>query len=304
MSDRTYRSRRSGEESRYQSRGSRGIQKWRPNGGLNRHSATLARDMPSLIINLPMTSLSNENLFTDSINQFAIKFYQNCSKGEENYFISPYSISMAMTLCYAGSKGSTRDSLKDLLCFRSDINDEELFKNARNFHRELSNANKGCYDLEMTNMLFPRKKSSLNKRYIHLIKTCFSAGINPLDFDQKIESANAINSWVSQMTKNKINEIISADTINERTKVIIINTIYFKGVWTTPFEKRLTVKYDFNLSDGTKTQVDMMRSGKDFKCFDTDFGAAVCELPYRRSDISMTIILPNKDNSLEMWKNH
>jgi serpin B len=206
---------------------------------------------------------------------------------------------MAMTLCYAGSRGSTHDSLKNVLCFGSS-DDTELFKHTENFHAALNNANKGSYALEMANKLYPKNDYPLNKEYTDLVKKYFDADLNPLDFNKKTESANAINKWVSQVTRNKINNLISPDVIDELTRIILVNAIYFKGLWTTQFEKEKTMKYDFNVSKVTKKQVDMMiLYTKDFKCFDTDFGAAVCELPYRGGDISMTIILPNEDNSLE-----
>ena len=208
---------------------------------------------------------------------------------------------MALSMCYAGSGGSTKTELNQLLAYGKK-NDTEIFKQVEQHLNNFVGLRNASYSLNLANRIFPKKNNfSLNQNYANLVKKYFKAGIQPLDFKNPKEAANVVNKWVSDNTANKINNILSPDLINDYTRMILANAIYFKAFWLYRFNKDNTIKQDFSLANGNKTKVNMMRiERKFFRCLTnlSDLDASLCELPYEGEKIAMTIILPNKNSSL------
>jgi len=83
--------------------------------------------------------------------------------------------------------------------------------------------------------------------------------VNQADFATGAEAARAeINRWVAQKTKDKIQNILPPGSITDLTKLVLANAIYFKGIWTKPFEKAATASQPFHLSSTRKADVPLM----------------------------------------------
>jgi serpin B len=143
------------------------------------------------------------------------------------------------------------------------------------------------------------KNYSVKKSFNDVATKSFASEAQSLDFSQGQQSASTINGWVESHTNNKIKDLISADSLNSDTRMVLVNAIYFKGMWTHQFDKKDTFKAPFYLNDQDSVTVDFMKVKKHFKYGALpDLDATAIEMPYNNSDISMLIILPNSRTGL------
>jgi len=120
-----------------------------------------------------------------------------------------------------------------------------------------------------------------------------------LDFGESEPSAATINQWVEENTDNKIKNLITADSLNSDTRMVLVNAIYFKALWQYEFDVKRTQKAPFFLNEIDYVDVDYMIGKSTFRHGENkDLDANVLELPYKETDITMLIILPKKKRGL------
>lgn len=169
--------------------------------------------------------MSNKQ-FSERLNQFTLKLFNSSAStnnNAQNFVISPLSVSLALQMCMIGSKGSTLTELRDLLC----LNDL-----ASSFN--LLEANKSF--IEHVNKLLSRngiamKSFQLHREYQETLTKYFDASIESVDFRESKKVASNINDWIESKTNHKIKDMVNTDSLNELTKFILLNAIYFKGDW-------------------------------------------------------------------------
>lgn len=231
-----------------------------------------------------------------NLNQFSMKLYGKMSAGENaNFFISPFSISAALSMCLAGARGETQTELKQLLCL-SDFSDEQIHAMNSAFLASLVNLGDGVA-LNTANRIFPNKGFEVKDDFRQVLDKHFNSSTHQLDFNQAEASAAVINNWVAEQTKDKIKDLVPASMLDAFTRLVLVNAIYFKGSWAEKFDVTQTTKEDFHLEDGSTQKVDMMSlTNKKFKLQIRPNGlnARTCEFPYAGKSVSMTIILPNE----------
>ena len=131
----------------------------------------------------------------------------------------------------------------------------------------------------------------------------FKSKAENIDFSQSHEASDAINKWVEDQTNNKIQNLITPDSLNDDTMMILVNTIYFKGIWKYKFKSTdyndKPLKHSFFISNTESVNVDFMQMSK-YLYFENirDLKVQALRLPYRDSDIEMLILLPNEQNGL------
>jgi serpin B len=222
------------------------------------------------------------------------------NKLDENLFISPFSVSLALAMTLTGARNETAIQLKKLLDLN--LKDSEISEIYNEYLTTLDVLNSETSILNVANRIYSQNNFKLNQKFENNLVKNFKSEINQIDFSYSADSAETINKWVSNKTNHKINKIIEKSSLNSLTRLILINAIYFKANWQNPFKKELTKNKDFYLSNGLKTKVEMMKiKDKPFKIKINPAGlnAMTCELPYKNNQISMTIILPNKETSIE-----
>lgn len=140
---------------------------------------------------------------------------------------------------------------------------------------------------------------SVKKSFQDVATKSFNSEAQSVDFSNGAVAAKTINDWVEGKTNNKIKDLISADSLDADTRMVLVNAIYFKGFWTYQFDPKQTFKGPFYLNDQDTVDVDFMKIKKHFKygVFE-DLDSSAIELPYKDSDISMFIILPNNRTGL------
>lgn len=129
----------------------------------------------------------------------------------------------------------------------------------------------------------------------------FDASTQNLNFSNSAVAASVINKWVENKTNSNIKDLFASDAFTNDTRLVLVNAIYFKGIWKDKFDPRNTFKGSFHLDDGSTVTVDFMILKKIFKYgYLQDLKASVVTLPYKDSDISMLFILPDNQTGLPL----
>jgi serpin B len=222
---------------------------------------------------------------------FALDLYGRLSAAEGNLFFSPYSISTALGMTYAGARGETAKQMAAALRFPDWPMDRlqtafgELVKNTRP-------GEKGGYQLDVANALWVQKGYGLKKEFLDLVKSDYGSGVNEVDFQSGAEQArSAINKWVEERTHGKIEDLFARGVIDALTRLVLADAIYFKGNWAHKFDGKKTTRQPFTLADGKEKQVQMMRQTEHFRYMETP-GFEALEMPYAGDELSMAIFLP------------
>ncbi len=228
-------------------------------------------------------------------NAFAFDLYSVVSSQDGNVFISPYSISSALAMTYAGARGNTAAQMADVLHY--DLAPEQLHK----LFSELSkafNAGGESYRLSVANALWSQVGLKLVPEYVSLAEKYYDAGLKEVDFVYHTEEArSAINRWVEGKTEGKIIDLIAPGVLDPLTRLVLTNAIYFKGRWEQQFRPEQTAEAPFRLSTGKQVIVPFMHQAETFRYAETA-SAQVLELPYSGNELAMTILLPKPDSSL------
>ena len=152
------------------------------------------------------------------------------------------------------------------------------------------------YQLSIADALWAQKGYGFLPTFIKLAKDAYGASLQELDFAKAEEARKIINNWVAQQTQDKIKDLLPAGTINDATKLVLTNAIYFKANWQEAFPAAATNKEDFK-SGGKTTKVDMMHLSNINKLMQND-DLQMLELPYLQNELSMLVLLPRKDDGL------
>jgi len=253
---------------------------------------------------------ANEKKDTDAImkgsNKFALELYAKLRTNEGNLFFSPYSISTALAMTYAGARGETESQMADVLHFAPLPDNVECSQNKEQFHSAFgaiikdlnSRGAKGSFQLTVANALWGQKGYGFVPEFLQLVKDNYGGGLNEVDFVTAAEDArNTINAWVEKETKGKIKELIGQGVLNQLTRLVLTNAIYFKGNWASRFEKDRTTDEPFTLPGGRKINAAMMNQTAEFNYAESDSFQSL-ELPYVDNELSMIILLPKKADGL------
>ncbi len=230
---------------------------------------------------------------------FALKLYRNVSKKKGNLFFSPFSISDALAMTYAGARGDTERQMEDVLGF---------FRPQERFHAAFSaliekifpKGPKKDYTLRLANAMWGQKGYGFLPKFINAIDRYYHGGFFPVDFVSKTEETRQkINLWVEKHTEKKIRNLIQKGDINPLTRLVLTNAIYFKGFWASQFKVKNTKSAAFHLEDGRSVSAPMMFQSGEFPYFESRNGKLqVVELPYAGKAISMIIFLPSREEGL------
>lgn len=142
--------------------------------------------------------------------------------------------------------------------------------------------------------------TTINPKFDAVAKNSFGSESQALDFSKSRASAFVINDWVEAQTNHKINDLISPSDLDNNTRVVLVNAIYFMGNWEIPFQPSDTRKDTFYNNGRYATTVDMMSMKTEVKHKDIPaLNATAIDLSYKDSDISMLFILPNDYTGLQ-----
>ena len=205
---------------------------------------------------------------------------------DANVFISPLSVSMALNMTLNGAAGTTADEMRAALR-ESDYSTADINAYSRELREALLRADPKT-TIGIANSIWYRQGATVKAPFIEANRTYYDAEVQALDFSSPTATAT-INGWCAQKTHNKIKEIVKQ--VDPTTFMYLINAVYFKGAWTTRFEKKNTRSGDFRRADGSTQTVQMMNLMDTFRYASGN----VCdylEMDYGNHAFSMVIMLP------------
>lgn len=228
--------------------------------------------------------------------KFGFNLFNTLSKQQpnKNIFISPTSVALALSMTYNGVSGETKQEMTKALELTK-MSPKAINAANQNLQNSLQKDDPKV-QVSIANALFVKQGFSLKPEFSQINQQYYQANISEIDFQSPQEALSIINNWVSQKTQGKIDKIVSK--ISPSTLLILINAIYFKGNWETPFDRSQTANKTFYLTDSSSKQHPMMSQSGSYRCYETDNFQAV-SLPYgKKGALSMYIFLPNSNTNL------
>jgi serpin B len=220
-------------------------------------------------------------------------------QADNNLFYSPYSISLALAMTYAGARGETEEQMSNALHFtlpqsnlRSAFNalDQELAQRGEGAEGK----DEGGFRLNIANAIWGQKDYAFLEAFLDVLAENYGAGLRVLDFaGAPEESRVTINDWVGEETEGKIENLIPQGAIDPLTRLVLTNAIYFNAAWANPFQEQATQDGPFTLLDGSQVTVPMMRQTESFG-YARGEGYQAVELAYDGREMSMVILVPDR----------
>ena len=253
-------------------------------------------------ITSPNTTASQLAALVNGNSAFAFNLYQQLTKTNTgNMFYSPYSISTALGMTYAGANGDTATQMAKALNFT--LPQSQLHPAFNDLALQLASRGQGAsgtngksFALNIANALWCEKTYNFLPDFLNTLGQNYGAGVNLLDFVNSPEPSRiTINNWVSNETNDKINNLIPAGAITPQTRLVLTNAIYFDAAWQNPFSADKTKNGAFNLRDGSTVSVPMMNNEGSYG-YTKGSGYQAVELPYSGNQVAMDIIMPDAGN--------
>jgi serpin B len=244
--------------------------------------------------NIPSADLQT---VVENNNAFALDLYRSLRAQEGNLIYSPYSISLALAMAYAGARVDTESQMAQVLHFLPPVQNHPAF-NAL----ELQLAERGKaqskeqapLQLRIANAVWAEQTYPFLQSFLDTLALHYGAGIRLADFINQPKAVRTeINDWVSDQTEEKIEDLIPAGMLTPDTRMALVNAIYFKADWLHPFDANSTQDAAFHLLEGSDVMVPTMHQDA-FIPYAKDDGWQAIELAYQGETAAMDIVLPDE----------
>lgn len=251
----------------------------------------------------PQVDPADQSALASGNTAFAFDLYQRLRSQDGNLIYSPYSISLALVMTFAGANGTTAQQMADTLHFtlpqerlHPAFNALGLALDSRNsvYDDPVSGEQETGVQLDIANALWTQAGYPFKQPFLDTLGRNYDAGIQQVDFINAPEPARqAINQWASEKTQEKIREIVPQGSITPDTRLVLTNAIYLNALWQFQFEESVTQDEPFFLLDGSQAQARMMRQQKTF-AYASGEGYQAVDLPYWGGQLSMLVIVPDE----------
>ena len=231
---------------------------------------------------------------------FAISLFTSIisSKPQDNVIISPTSVSSALAMVAAGARGKTFDEIEQAFGWKSGSNNGLAMEILEEANKLSKDCTKSC-SLKSANGIWLDDEFSLTTAYKKFLEK-FGLQASRVDFKtDSLGSAEKINKWVEEHTNKKITKLFQDGDLNDLTRAVLVNAIYFKGDWMVPFDKEHTSTAPFYVTGDKKVDVKLMYHSGDFRYVnDMKSNCDVVQLEYEGSAFSMIVIVPHEVDGL------
>jgi serpin B len=263
-------------------------------------TAALAQDQPLPAEKDPAQPKADVSSVAQANNVFGCDLYAKLKGQAGNMFFSPASIHGALAMTYAGAAGQTAGQMAGTLHF--ELPADRLHKAFGLLTSELNNPPKRgpdpAYQLVVSNALWLQKGYPFKDSFTKLVKDNYGAGLNDVNYAAPEPARKTINDWVEKATRDKIKDLIPPGVLNELTRLVLTNAVYFKSDWADTFPEHATKAGPFQLGDGKTASAPLMTQWTHIGYMETeDFQLA--DLPYKANVLSMTVLLPRKADGLK-----
>ncbi|HEY7152580.1 MAG TPA: serpin family protein [Gemmataceae bacterium] len=238
-------------------------------------------------------------------NQFAFDLYSQLGGREGNLFFSPYSISKALAMAYAGARGDTEREMAGVLHFTLGQQKQhqaflEMRKLLNRNHPAMTgkrSPRKPVPQLWLSANLWGQRGYGFQKSYLKLLHECYGADLQEVDFAASEQARQTINRWVANQTNHKIQDLLAPNAINVNTRLVLASAIYFKGDWASPFAKSATRPETFRIDARKQMQTPMMHRTEEFGYFENEQMQGL-RMAYAGEDLAMLVLLPKEIEGL------
>lgn len=240
--------------------------------------------------------------------RFAFDLYDYLRESEEgNLLASPYSVSVALAMTYAGARGETEVQIAEAMRFS--LGDDVHPAFAALYHaldaRSEAGENEGGeseaadgteeddpFELAGANAAWGLERYPYREEYLELVERYYGAGFRTVDFEGDPETAREeINAWIAERTEERIEDLLPEGSIDELTRLVLTNALFFRATWAEPFDEGRTEEAPFTALDGTVEEVPTMRRDGRFPYAEIG-GHRAIELPYVGEEVGMVVVLP------------
>ena len=223
---------------------------------------------------------------------FAKVFNEERNDKDENFMLSPFSLSMALAMTWNGSEGDTKQAMQNTLGMGNWTGDEvnSYFRKLKDAFEKTDPSTK----LSIANSIWTNRDVKILPKFISLNKTYYNATVEAVDFGNPT-TVGRINKWAADNTNGLIENVI--EKTNPLDLMYLLNALYFKGVWVSEFEAKNTSKMNFTTDSVTQSIVDIMHQENNFN-YTHDETMQVVELPYGNKAFSMMVLLPKEGKDL------
>jgi serpin B len=253
----------------------------------------------------PSTSESDLKSLATGLNCLAFKLLSSLEQGQANLFFSPFSISTALAMVFAGARGQTEQDMAQALHF--DLPQDRLHSAFNSLDLKLrrgnqdTNTDNELFTLHIASALWGQKGFGFLEPFLDQLAYNYGSGLNLTDFIKKSQqSRRLINNWIAKQTAGKIEELVPEGAINKATRLLATNAIYFKASWKFPFDESHTFDDIFYRLDDSQCLVPFMSQTAALAYAEGD-GYQALELPYRGGGISMLLLAP-ESGSFDRFK--
>ena len=246
--------------------------------------------------------LSDEEaaLVAGPVRAFTADLFTRLAARPGNVAFSPASIAIALGMTSAGARGETSEEMDRVLHLGDDpVRARELLGRLQRLLPRGDGATP--VEIAVANRLFGERSYSFQREFLDLVATQFAAPLEEVDFRGAFEQVRGrINAWVSEQTRTRIPVILPEGALNELSRLVLVNAIYFKGKWALEFPARATTERPFKPAGGSQVPVPTMEVTGNFG-YGLRAEAQVLELPYRGDELSMVVVLPPEGAAPQEW---
>lgn len=211
--------------------------------------------------------------------------------------ISPFSVLADLAMTWFGARHSTAAELQRALQL-SDRSRDQVGAEMRQLLQPLQS---NTSVLRIANRIYVQQSQRIRAAFNQRVEHDFFARAQPLNFGQSAAAAGEINRFVADITRGVIRQLVDASSLSASTQMVLINAVYFKGVWQRPFHKRNTHREPFYVNGdaaGDSVSVEFMHQTERLLYAELpELEAVIVGLPYENDDFRLHVILPNAVDS-------
>jgi len=221
-------------------------------------------------------------------NAFGLEVFQKIRKesDEENLMISPLSISVALAMAYNGAANDTKTEMEKAMKLNG-LTAEQINNSYQMLIDALQSLDEDVV-FEIANAIFYADGFTVKPGFLDINQTVYDAQVKKLNFGLS-SAVNEINGWVAEKTHDKITKII--EMLNPLDRMVLLNAIYFNGIWKNKFDEKGTHLLPFTQTNGTSTEIPMMRKEEKLEYTSNSLFKAV-KMPYGKGQYNMVVFLP------------
>ena len=234
-----------------------------------------------------------------AVDAFGVDLYRAVAAGRTNVVLSPASITLALAMARAGARGQTASEM-DAVMHAVAADEHAGWLNA--LDQALGSRSGSFTDdsgqvlpvtLRIAHAPFAQPGMPFEPGYLDALATRYGAGLRLVDYATQTEAARQlINGWVDAQTEGRIAELLGPGVLTTATRLALVDAIYLKAPWLTPFPVDATKDAGFTRADGSTVVVPYMRQEASLP-YATGDGWRAVEIPYLGGSLAMTVIVPD-----------